>query len=43
LAADGTTALKDDDVANPCGFIAKTLFNDTFTPVSYNGKTFSIR
>jgi len=43
FAADGSTVLKDDDVANPCGFIAKTLFNDTFIPKSFNGKTFTIR
>ena len=26
----GAQNLKDDDVANPCGLIAKTVFNDTF-------------
>lgn len=26
----GGLSLDDDDVANPCGLIAKTVFNDTF-------------
>jgi hypothetical protein len=42
VAADGVTALKDSDIANPCGFIAKSFFNDKFTPISYNGNIFTI-
>lgn len=33
----GGLDLKDDDVANPCGLIAKTFFNDTYSMVDFNG------
>jgi len=30
-ALDGTSTLKDEDVAIPCGLMAKTFFNDAYT------------
>jgi hypothetical protein len=32
------TQLEDDDVANPCGLIAQTVFNDTFILLDPDGK-----
>ena len=40
-AIDGTL-LDQNANADPCGLIAKSLFNDTFTPVSINDKSFTI-
>src|SRR5690606_19775556 len=41
LAADGKTILKDTDVANPCGLIAKSFFNDTYS-ITYNNEEVKI-
>lgn len=30
VAFDGNTTLKNEDIANPCGLIAKYMFNDTY-------------
>ena len=33
----GAQDLDEDDVANPCGLIAKNVFNDTFALVNDDG------
>ena len=38
----GAQNLKEDDVANPCGLIAKNVFNDTFALVDYDGISIEI-
>ena len=41
-AIDGTL-LDQNANADPCGLIAKSLFNDTFTPIKLNNNIFAIR
>lgn len=43
LAYDGVTLLDQNANADPCGLIAKSLFNDTFTPIKLNNNIFEIR
>jgi hypothetical protein len=38
----GGTTLDEDDVANPCGLIAKTVFNDTFVLFDEDDKAVKI-
>jgi hypothetical protein len=38
----GAVDLEDDDVANPCGLVAKSFFNDTFTLYSPQGTEVTI-
>lgn len=40
-AIDGTL-LDQNANADPCGLIAKSLFNDTFTPIKLNNNIFAI-
>ena len=38
IAADGSSILDKDELAIPCGLIAKTFFNDNFTNWTLNGE-----
>jgi hypothetical protein len=41
LAVDGVTQLNPKDIAYPCGLIAKTVFNDTYS-IFYDSQPITI-